>query len=98
MTRFSRLSFLKSAGAAAGVAAATSSPALAAAIDPGAVETKPSGPLAREPVVAIVRDPGLGEVTVMAGTTEKTYKDRTLVKRLLKAAANNHGVNVGEVG
>jgi hypothetical protein len=41
-------------------------------------------------VVAIVRNASLGEVTVLSGTTEKTYRDRMLVKRLLKAAETNH--------
>ena len=89
MNRLSRLSFLKSAGAAAGVAAVTSSPAVAAAIDPGAVETSPSVPVPKEPVVAILRDASLGEVTVLVGTTETTYRDKLLAKRLLKAAQKN---------
>jgi len=98
MKTFSRRSFLKRTGVAAGAAAVTASPALAAAVEPAAVETPPSGPIPHEPIVAVVRDAGLGEVTVLAGTTEKTYKDRTLVKRLLKVAATNRGANAGEVG
>jgi len=37
-------------------------------------------------VVAIVRDARLGEVTLLSGTTEKTYRDPLLVKRLMKIA------------
>ena len=32
----------------------------------------------------------LGEVTLLCGTTEKTYRDPALVRRLLKAAGQNH--------
>jgi len=86
MNKVSRLSFLKSAGAAAGVAALSASPAVAAAAEPGQVEVDPSVPLPREPIVAVVRDAGRGEVTILAGKTEATYRDRLLAKRLLKAA------------
>jgi hypothetical protein len=37
-------------------------------------------------VVAYVRNAKRGEVTVMSGTREVTYRDPALVKRLLKAA------------
>jgi hypothetical protein len=93
MNRLSRRGFLKTAGVATGAAAISASPAVAAAMDPGAVETMPTGKVPHEPVIAIVRDEGLGEVTVLSGTTEKTYKDRALVKRLLKAAEQNHRSN-----
>jgi hypothetical protein len=62
-----------------------------------AVETPPSGPVPHEPIVAVVRDAQLGEVTVLAGKTEKTFRDRTLVKRLLKVAAHTEGGKTGEV-
>jgi hypothetical protein len=48
--------------------------------------TKPSGPAPREPVTAYVRDAQRGEVTVMSGKQETTYRDPVLVKRLLDAA------------
>ena len=54
--------------------------------DPGAIEMAPTMPIPAEPVIAIVRDPGLGEVTVLVGTTETTYRDVQLARRLLKAA------------
>jgi hypothetical protein len=94
-----RLSFLKaSAGTAAG-AAAIGIPAAAvlSGEKPGKV-TKPGSPNPREPVMAYVRDAGRGEVTVMSGTSETTYVDRSLTKRLLDAAptesANGGGVDV----
>jgi hypothetical protein len=90
MNQVSRRSFLKTAGVATGTAAVAASPAAAAAIQPSAIETMPSGPLAHEPIVAIIRDAGLGEVTVLSGRTEKTYRDKVLVRRLLKAADQNH--------
>ena len=86
-----RLSFLKaSAGVAAGTAA-MAVPGAAALAHENAVETDPSSPNPREPVMAYVRDADKGEVTVMAGTHEKTYRDKTLVKRMLKHAPNRGG-------
>ena len=90
MSTINRLSFLKTAGVATSLAAVSASPALAAAVDRGAVETAPSGPVPQEPIVAVLRDPARGEITVLAGTTEKTYIDRQLAKRLLHAAGQNH--------
>jgi hypothetical protein len=87
MNTFNRLSLLKAAGLATGAAAVSASPALSAAMP--ATETAPSAPLPNEPVVAVVRDARLGEVTVMSGKTEKTYRDKVLVQRLLRAAAQN---------
>jgi hypothetical protein len=81
-----RLSFLKaSAGAAAGAAAVAIPAAVVADQQPGVV-TDPSSPNPPEPVMAYVRDARRGEVTVMQGTNETTYRDRALVKRLLDAA------------
>ena len=48
MNTLSRGSFLKTAGVATGAAAITASPAVAAALQPGALETTPSGPLPHE--------------------------------------------------
>ncbi|HEX4518598.1 MAG TPA: twin-arginine translocation signal domain-containing protein [Gaiellaceae bacterium] len=90
MNTVSRRSFLKTAGVATGAAAVTASPAAAAAMQPSAIETIPSGPLPHEPIVAIIRDAGLGEITVFSGRTEKTYRDKVLVRRLLRAADQNH--------
>ena len=92
----SRRAFLQgSAGAAAGAAAIIATPKVAAiALDspgssvptePKAVVTKPSGPAPQEPVTAYVRDAERGEVTVLSGKQETTYKDPVLVKRLLDA-------------
>jgi hypothetical protein len=91
MNTVSRRSFLKTAGLATGAAALTASPAVAAAVEGNALETTPSGPLPHEPIVAVIRDADRGEVTVLAGRTEKTYRDKVLVRRLLKAAERNHG-------
>ena len=90
MKAYDRRSFLKAAGVATGAAAISASPAAAAAMEPIGVETTPTGPIPHEPVVAIVRDGGRGEITVLSGTTEKTYRDRGLARRLLKAAGSNH--------
>ena len=44
-----------------------------------------------------MRDARLGEVTVLVGTTEKTYKDSQLARRLLKAAGRNAAGGKGGV-
>jgi len=67
MNTLSRGSFLKTAGVATGAAAITASPAVAAALQPGALETTPSGPLPHEPIVAIIRNADLGEVRPLDG-------------------------------
>ena len=92
----SRRAFLQgSAGAAAGAAMIIAGPQVAAialdgsgsgvAADPKAVVTTPTGRTPREPVTAYVHNADRGEVTVMSGTTETTYRDPALVKRLLDA-------------
>jgi hypothetical protein len=65
----------------------------------GKVVKQPSPRTPQEPVVAYVRDAERGEVTVVAGTAETTYRDPALVKRLLSAApaeaiGNGDGANV----
>ena len=93
----SRRVFLQStAGAVGGAAAVLAGPKVASlaleAVSPGGpadskpVATEPSGPVLREPVTAFVRYADRGEVTVMSGTFETTYRDPLLVKRLLDAA------------
>ena len=91
----SRRQFLAGAGAAAGAAMIVAAPKVASVLDtPGGgaateakpVVTKPSGAVPREPVTAYVRSEARGEVTVMAGTRETTYRDPALVKRLLDAS------------
>jgi hypothetical protein len=92
-----RLSFLKaSAGAAAG-AAAIAVPAAAIASDKPSVVDVPSSATPREPVMAYVRDADRGEVTVMSGTSETTYRDPALVKKLLGAAPQQGLVNGGGI-
>lgn len=46
----------------------------------------PSGPVPSEPVMAYVSDAKRGEVTVLSGLQETTYRDPALARRLLKAA------------
>jgi hypothetical protein len=91
-----RLSFIKtSAGVAAG-AAAIGVPAVLSGEKPGVVATA-SSPTPREPVMAYVRNADLGEVTVMSGTGETTYRDHALVRRLLAAAPQDSIVNGGGI-
>jgi hypothetical protein len=93
-----RLSFLKSsAGVAAGAAMVAVPGAVAqAAEEKSGVPVAPSSPNPREPVVAYVRDAARGEVTVMSGTVEKTYRDRALTKRLMAAAPEDSATRGGE--
>src|SRR5207237_1409014 len=80
-----RRAFLQGAGAAAGAAAILAAPKVASiargagtaggTAEPKGVVTKPSGPPPREPVTAYVRDAARGEVTVLSGQQETTYKD-----------------------
>jgi hypothetical protein len=87
MSKVDRRSFLKTAGVATGVAMVGAVPAVAAAAgesDPEVVAA-PS-PLPPEPMVAYVRDARGGEVTVVSGTRETTFRDPALVKRIEKAA------------
>lgn len=93
-----RLSFIKaSAGAATGAAIAAVPAAATGASESEATVTEPTTPNPREPVIAYVRDAERGEVTVMAGTRERTYRDSALVKRLMKAAPKRLGATEGGV-
>jgi hypothetical protein len=87
MDSVDRRQFLKSAGLTGGAIAVLGAPGIAQAAGehPAEVVHAP-GALAREPVVVYVRDAGRGEVTVVHGTRETTYRDRGLVRRLQKAA------------
>jgi len=88
-----RRTFLaSSAGAAATVAVVAAGPRLATASLGGASATQsrgaivtPSGPPPAETVMAYVRDAARGEVTVLSGTRETTYRDPQLAARLLAA-------------
>jgi TAT (twin-arginine translocation) pathway signal sequence len=91
----SRRQFLAGgAGVAAGAAIAAAGSKVGSVVtlgggagaQPAAAVTKPSGPPPSEPVTAYVRDARRGEVTVLSGKTETTYRDPALVKRLLDAA------------
>jgi hypothetical protein len=85
MESLNRRKLLASAGVATGTAAIAATPTVAAALDRREV-TDPSGPPPEETVIAYVRNAKRGEVTVMSGTRETTYRDPALVKRLMKAA------------
>ena len=93
----SRRAFLQgTAGAAAGAAVILATPKVAAiALDSQGSSVRHRsegrchqglGAAPAEPVTAYVRDAARGEVTVMSGKQETTYKDPVLVKRLLDAA------------
>jgi hypothetical protein len=89
MDKLTRRSFLKTAGLATGAAAVAGTPALAAATaaaeEPPAV-VNPEAPPPHELIVAYVRDAARGEVTVLWGENETTYRDPGLARRLQRAA------------
>jgi hypothetical protein len=92
-----RLSFIKaSAGVAAGVAA-VGVPAVAVSREDGREIPKPDTPAPQEPVMAYVHDAQRGEITVMSGTREVTYRDRALTKRLMAAAPQDAAGNGGGI-
>jgi hypothetical protein len=71
----------------AGVATAVGAPVAIALNDQKhPVVTEPTTPTPREPVMAYIRDAKRGELTVVAGTAETTYRDPELVKRLMEIA------------
>ena len=85
-----RRTFIKaSGGAAAGVALAAGGVAVTnAAKNPVTGEMlEPTGGAPKEPIMAYVHDAQRGEVTVLAGTSETTYRDPDLAKRLVSAAS-----------
>ena len=94
MATFDRRAFLKKVGLATGTAVIAASP-VAASTEADPTHTTPSGPMPGEPIVVIVRDAERGEVTVLAGTTERTYRDRVLARRLLKVAQRNADASEG---
>ncbi len=90
--RLDRRSFLQSSGGVATGLAVTMVPGAVAMSTPASAEAKlgervhPSGDVPGEPVMAYVHDAARGEVTVVSGTVESTYRDPVLAKRLLDAA------------
>lgn len=87
MDKLSRRSFMKVAGAATGAAAVAAAPGIArAAGSDEAVQVEPTTAVPEEPLVAYVRDIERGEITVVSGRQETTYRDRSLVQRLQRAA------------
>jgi hypothetical protein len=88
MESVNRRRFLARAGAASGAAAFIGIPGLTKSeiAEHPIEEVATPGPVSREPVVVYVRDAARGEVTVLHGTQSMTYRDRALVRRLLKAA------------
>ncbi len=96
MSGLSRRAFLATGAATATGAAIAAAPHIigahgastdqTAGSEPAGVEVQPSGVAPREPIMAYVRDEQRGEVTVVAGLHETTYRDEALVKRLLAAA------------
>jgi hypothetical protein len=86
MYHLSRRTFI--GGAAAGAAAVTVAavPGLAAATTQSP-DDDGDAPDLGGPVVARVRDVRTGELTLYVGTDEITYTDRSLARRLVRAAA-----------
>ena len=92
MREVTRRLFLRRSAGVAGGAAIVGAPAVLAETasargpDAARVLRRPSRGVPREPVIAYVRDARRGEVTIVAGRRETTYRDHDLVRRLLAAA------------
>ena len=87
MEDVNRRKFLLASGAAAAGGAVAVTPKLVESLSdkPGEI-APPTSAAPSEPVMAYVHDAARGEVTVMSGTGESTYRDPALVKRLMDAA------------
>jgi hypothetical protein len=85
MSKLSRSSFLKTAGLATGAALVGGVPAAGAASEAAPELVVQPSVTPRDPIVAYVRDATKGEVTIVSGLSETTFKDPALVKRLGKA-------------
>ncbi len=87
-----------SAGAATTIAVTAVAPAAIARSEVAATAVAtPSTPIPPDPIVAYVHDADRGEVTVVSGRVERTYRDPVLVKRLLAAAqSSQRSVKGGE--
>ncbi len=85
MSNVSRRSFLHGAATGASLAAA---PTLSMLLPDQAAarEVTASGPTPADTVVAFIHNADRGEITVLRGASEATYRDPALVKRLLRAA------------
>lgn len=97
MEEFRRRSFLQKSGTVATGLAVTLVPAagLAATADArsvhdrlGDVVAHPTDELDAQPVMAYIHNAERGEVTIVSGDVERTYRDHALTKRLLDAASN----------
>ena len=86
MSKLSRSSFLKTAGLATGAALVGGVPVAGAASEAAPVLVVQPTATPKDPIVAYVRDATKGEVTIVSGLNETTFKDPALVKRLTKAA------------
>ena len=86
MSKLSRSSFLKTAGLATGAAIVAGVPTAAAATEAAPELIVQPSAVPHEPLVAYVRDAARGEVTIVSGLNETTFKDPALVKRMTKAA------------
>ena len=91
----SRRTFLRtSGGVATGIAVTVLPTGMVALAAPAAADAKtapaqavhPEGDVPEETVMAYIHDAKQGIVTVVSGTTERTYRDPALAKRLSDAA------------
>ena len=86
MSGLSRRRFIGGAAAGAVAVTAVAVPGMAAAVP--ADDSPDDAPLEMaEPVIARVRNLRTGEIALYVGTREITHTDRTLARRLARAAA-----------
>jgi hypothetical protein len=88
MSRVSRRAFLSTAGAVTGAAAlgaAVAGPKLAATAADLTARSSPAS-MPDGPVVAVVRNPAAGDLSLVVGDREVAVHDAALVRRLVDAA------------
>ena len=83
MAEHSRRTFLKTASIAAASAGAALTPGLTGRAN---AAPAPAGPLPDEPLVAYVKNHKSGEIAVVVGEHEVTYRDLDLTARLARIA------------
>ena len=91
MNRVSRRTFLRQASMGAAVGVATTVPSFLRRSDKGKASSEiaaaPAGHVTQEgPLVAHIDDVNTGEISVMVGTRQVTYRNHEIARRLLSSA------------
>ena len=88
MARLTRRAFIGTAAAGAAAATVTALPGVSSAA-PKDDEDDRDAPATSGPVMVRVRNARTGEMSLYLGTEEISYTDKTLARRLVRAAARS---------